>query len=80
MNNSSCNIYLRSKKSFPLRYLEIISSARDIGRGGSFAVYVFVLGAEKDAIFLSEKKGGEGRARKKLEAEVDVLFQTSLFP
>ena len=43
-------------------------------------MYVFVLGAEKDAIFFSEKKGGEGRARKKLEAEVDVLFQHLVIP
>ncbi len=34
MNNSSWNVHVRS--SFPLRYLEIISSAKGyIGRGGS---------------------------------------------
>lgn len=60
MNNSSWNIYVRSKKSFPLRYLEIMCQVpRGRKRRVEQTVRVFLV-VKKDAIFLSEKKGGEG--------------------
>jgi hypothetical protein len=75
MNNSSWNIYVRSKKSFPLRYLEIIVTSQWVGGSSKLCIRSMfldlVLGAEKDAIFLSERRP---------PAKGHISLDTSLFP